>query len=89
MSSVVIANRTVERATVLADLVRSLGVPAQAITLGPGSLSGAGQCDLVVNCTSLGMTGGPGPAEAPISADLIPPDALVCDLVYNPRKRPC
>jgi shikimate dehydrogenase len=34
------------------------------------------------------MTGGPGPDETPISAELIPPDALVCDLVYNPRETP-
>ncbi len=88
VSSVVIANRTVERAVVLAELVRSLGVQAQAIALGPANIREAGQCDLVVNCTSLGMTGGPGPDETPISAELIPPDALVCDLVYNPRETP-
>ncbi len=87
-SSVVIANRTVERAEVLAELVRSLGVPAQAIALDPAVIREAARCDLVVNCTSLGMTGGPGPAETPIFADLIPPDALVCDLVYNPRVTP-
>ena len=88
VSSIVIANRTVERAAVLANLVRTLGVTAQAIALGPVKIREAGQFDLVVNCTSLGMAGGPGPTETPISADLIPPDALVCDLVYNPRETP-
>lgn len=87
-TSVVIANRTVERAEALVELVRSLGVPAQAIALDPASIREAVQCDLVVNCTSLGMTGGPGPAESPITSELIPPDALVCDLVYNPRETP-
>ena len=42
----------------------------------------------MVNCTSLGMSGGPGPGESPVAADLIPPDALVFDLVYNPRETP-
>ena len=87
-SSVAIANRTVERAEALVELVRSLGVPAQAVALDPTNLREAGRCDLVVNCTSLGMTGGPGPGETPIPADLIPPDAFVCDLVYNPRETP-
>lgn len=81
-----IANRTLERAAALADLVRSLGVAVEAIALDGTGLLDAAQCDLVVNCTSLGMTGGPGPAESPIDAKLIPPDALVCDLVYNPRE---
>ena len=86
--SVVIANRTVERAEALADLVRSLGVPAQAVALSANSLRDAGDCDLIVNCTSLGMTGGPGPSETPLAAELIAPDALVFDLVYNPRETP-
>ena len=87
-SSVVIANRTLERAEALAELVRSLGVPVQAIDLDHDSIREAAQCDLVVNCTSLGMTGGPGPDDTPMPVDLIPPDALVCDLVYNPRVTP-
>ena len=88
VSNVVIANRTVERGETLAGVIRALGVPAQAIALSPASLREVGYCDLVVNCTSLGMTGGPGPGETPITPDLIPPDALVCDLVYNPSETP-
>ena len=86
VASVAIANRTVERAEALAELVRTLDVPVQAVALSSAALREAGKCDLIVNCTSLGMTGGPGPAETPLAAELIPPDALVCDLVYNPRE---
>ena len=87
-ASVVIANRTVERGALLADAIRALGVHAEAISPSPVALRAAVRSDLIVNCTSLGMSGGPGPGETPIAADLIPPDALVFDLVYNPRETP-
>jgi shikimate dehydrogenase len=35
---------------------------------------------LLVNATSVGLT----PGETPIPAELLPPDLLVMDLVYNP-----
>lgn len=35
---------------------------------------------LLVNATSVGLT----PGETPISAELLPPDLLVMDLIYNP-----
>jgi len=39
-----------------------------------------GKTKLLVNCTALGMVA----AETPIPAELLPPDLLVMDLVYNP-----
>ena len=87
-ASVVIANRTVERGESLAGAIRELGVHAEAIALSPVALREAVRSDLMVNCTSLGMSGGPGPGESPVAADLIPPYALVFDLVYNPRETP-
>jgi shikimate dehydrogenase len=42
---------------------------------------GIAGCDLLVNATSVGLAG----SESPISGDLIPADALVVDLIYNPR----
>ena len=83
-----IANRTPERAVELADLVGALGVSARAIALSRDGLREAARSDLIVNCTSLGMAGGPGPGESPIAPDLIPLSALVCDLVYNPGVTP-
>jgi shikimate dehydrogenase len=35
---------------------------------------------LLVNATSVGLT----PGETPIPAELLPPDLLVMDLIYNP-----
>ncbi len=40
------------------------------------------KCDILVNCTSLGMT--PQENELPIEASLLTPDLIVADIVYNP-----
>ena len=45
-------------------------------------------CDLVVNCTSMGMKHGGAEAESPLEAAHIPADAFVYDLVYNPEETP-
>ncbi|MDP2661263.1 MAG: shikimate dehydrogenase [Dehalococcoidia bacterium] len=45
-------------------------------------------CDLVVNCTPLGTLGGRWERRSPLPASLIPPGALVYDLVYNPPETP-
>ena len=44
--------------------------------------------DLIVQCTSLGMRGGPDELRAPEVSDMISPRTLVCDLVYNPVETP-
>ena len=87
--SIVVANRTLDRAEALAESICPLGVHAEAVPLCEDSLrEAAAWSRLIVNCTSLGMTGGPGEGQTPISADVIPAHALVCDLVYNPRVTP-
>ncbi len=45
-------------------------------------------CDLVVNCTPLGTRSSQWEGHSPLSAALIPPSALVYDLVYNPPETP-
>ena len=82
---IVIANRTLARAEALVRLARGRGVGSQAIPLEWESLSlAAVQADLIVNCTTLGMTHGPDAAGSPLLRHQIPPTALVYDLVYNP-----
>lgn len=44
--------------------------------------------DLVVNCTSVGMRHSPTEGQSPLEAELIPKQALVFDLVYNPGETP-
>jgi len=47
-----------------------------------------GQCDLVVNCTTIGMKHGAGEGQSPVDAKFLTKDMLVCDLVYNPLETP-
>lgn len=77
VTEVEIVNRTLERAEEVAQVL-GRGVCARRIEDLPGLLENA---DLVVNTTSLGMTGQP-----PLAMDLAPlPDhAVVADIVYAP-----
>ena len=71
---VTLFNRNVDKG---AALLSSFGMKGQALPIGEAVPPGA----LVVNATSLGMTGQP-----PLTLDLsaLPPDALVYDIVYAP-----
>ena len=44
--------------------------------------------DIIINTTSLGMTGGPNPGISPINTDIINKNALCYDLVYSPSITP-
>ena len=89
VTALVIANRTLERARALADVVRPLVPSVEAAAVHPEFLApAAANSRIIVNCTSLGMSGATGQEETPIWANLIPSHALVCDLVYNPRETP-
>lgn len=80
-----IANRTPERADNLVQLARNRGIAASATGLSAADLTeAAASAELIVNCTTIGMAHGPGEDESPLPAGVIPPTALVNDLVYNP-----
>ncbi len=84
-----IANRTPERAENLAQLARNRGIACQPISLAGKDLAeAAAGSELIVNCTTIGMTHGPGENESPLSGIGIPSTALVNDLVYNPLETP-
>ena len=71
-----LVNRTLARAQVLA---RSFNAPVKVFAEGDAAaLADAG---LIINATSLGLGGGPGP-EAALQA--APPTAVVMDMVYRP-----
>jgi len=91
VTSVTVFNRSLERGR---RLVRSFARSAGRIPLAAPpwteleSSVALQDCDLLVNCTSIGMRFTAAEAESPLRADLIPKDALVYDLVYNPEETP-
>ncbi len=89
VDSLVIANRTLERAETLAQLSKDNGVAAKAIPLSSDTLTqAAASANLIVNCTTVGMSHGPDEHGSPLSAAQIPGSAIVNDLVYNPMETP-
>ena len=84
-----IANRTLERAQRLAELARSGGAEGVAIGLSGSEVGdAAASADLIVNCTTIGMSHGPDEQGSPLSREQIPAASLVNDLVYNPLETP-
>ena len=89
VQELVIANRTVVRAEALVRLAQGRGVNSQAISLEWNTLGlVAVQADLIVNCTSIGMSHGPDATGTPLLQQQIPPTTIVYDLVYNPLETP-
>jgi shikimate dehydrogenase len=95
VSSLIIVNRALSRAESLASfLVKQatsnkmsteiVALPWQSSKL-PEALK---HCQLIVNCTTLGMKGSSGEGQSPLASGLITKDALVYDLVYNPSETP-
>jgi shikimate dehydrogenase len=72
-----------------ASFLRDLGGQGQTVlrTVPPGSAelaAAASSCQLLVNCTPIGMRHSPAENDTPIPPELIPPGVLVFDIVANP-----
>jgi shikimate dehydrogenase len=87
--SIVVLNRSEDRADALVtELSRALQVPLQAGPLdGSAGVSMAG-CELVINCTSVGLAGTPLASALPVDVGLLPAGATVVDVVANPLVTP-
>ncbi len=94
VESLVIANRTLERAESLVRLASENGIKSEAMTLtqtgepAEALTQAAAASDLIVNCTTVGMSHGPDEHGSPLSAAQIPASSIVNDLVYNPMETP-
>jgi shikimate dehydrogenase len=74
-ASVVVLNRTPERARALADALGAQGAgPLHDLRRTP--------FDVLVNATAVGL----GRDESPVAAEALPPGALVMDTVYEPER---
>jgi shikimate dehydrogenase len=83
-ATVAIANRTQERARRIAEEVGGAGGTVSAVAFG----AAFAEYDCVVNCTSVGMRGGPDPEGVPAALDSARPGTLVVDIVYAPESTP-
>ena len=84
-----IANRTFEKAEALAVDMTDGRFRPLVTGLGKDDLADSvPYAELLVNATSLGMTGGPSPDATPVTADLVSSRALAYDLVYAPPLTP-
>ncbi len=95
-TSITIANRTAVRAARLRhDIASALtGAHADGVRLraagsdGPAATAALRVCDLVVQCTPVGMQGAAHAGETPFPVDALNPSAMVVDLVANPIETP-
>ncbi len=87
-ASLVIANRTLSRAESLAEDLAEEGASVTSVPLASVDQRVARDCQLIVNCTTVGTRGSPGEQMSPLPVESIPPTALVYDLVYNPPETP-
>ncbi len=89
VAELVIANRTLARGERLASIARERGIACRAIEMSWGELAlAAVNAELIVNCTTVGMSHGPDSGRSLLLQQQIPPTALVYDLVYNPMETP-
>ncbi|MBI2849336.1 MAG: shikimate dehydrogenase [Chloroflexi bacterium] len=90
VASLFIINRTMERA---ATLAQDMALHGKGVILaGPWEASIMTEvftlCHLIVNCTPLGMRHTDGEQSSPIPESLMPRQALIFDVVYNPPETP-
>lgn len=83
----VLARRAEEAAALAADATAVGPGAVQSKRLDPRD-SSLRACDLIVNCTSVGMIHASGEGQSPIDGDTIGEGSLVYDLVYNPPVTP-
>jgi shikimate dehydrogenase len=78
-----------EKADELASSLRQLGIETHVLDPEGENLKDVlSNCDLVVNCTPVGMKHSATEGQSPLKAELIPKEALIYDVVYNPIETP-
>ena len=89
VKSIIISNRTLKKAEEIKELFRDSQTKIQIMDFKElNNLTILETMDLIINTTSLGMTGGPDPKRSPIDTSLLNTRALCYDLVYSPQITP-
>jgi shikimate dehydrogenase len=95
VSRITIANRSLSRAKNLTDalikwaVLQKIETKITAVPLSSSNFIRAiSACELLVNCTTVGMKYSSGEGQTPLAPSLIPKGALIYDLVYNPLTTP-
>jgi shikimate dehydrogenase len=95
VNTLIIANRSLAKAESLAGALAKqvanskMKTEIAAVALPSANLTKVVvHCQLIVNCTTVGMKHSSGERKSPLASRVIPKDALVYDLVYNPSKTP-
>lgn len=88
VNELLILNRTLSRAAELAEALSVLPECRASVSVSPfrryALREALEDADILVNATPLGMS--PNVADSPVNCDLLRPDLLVFDSVYNPLK---
>jgi len=86
--SITVLGRRAHKAEEIGESVKKLlNIPIQAGILDPETaLKAAAEADILINATPLGMSGYGEDFSSLDFLERMPPDSLVCDIVYNPPK---
>ena len=84
VDSLTVVGRHHQRVKALASALASLGTKVETASSDENLSGVVSGCDLLVNCTPVGMKHSPDEGHSPIDMKLIPGDALVYDVVYTP-----
>lgn len=89
-SGLVIANRTLERASALAEELGGSDRAVTAVPLNDATAVGeaVASADLVVNSTTVGMRHTPEQDDSPLPGGVLRSGCVVYDMVYNPARTP-
>jgi shikimate 5-dehydrogenase len=89
-ASVVVFNRNEDRARAMVDRLKQAFSDADGcIVLGKSDALACGCFPVFINCTPVGMAGGPAPDESPLPNDVpLNDEVTVMDTVYAPVRTP-
>jgi 3-dehydroquinate dehydratase / shikimate dehydrogenase len=88
-TSVTVFNRNRDRAELLVAELNANASTQKQLTVASEPALSAGEFDMVINCTPVGMAGGSAPTESPLPASVIlNDDVTVFETVYTPARTP-